>query len=265
MRRSACRSPSRRPAAAARASACSGSRGCSSGVSRVSRVPKAKTSTPRPSAPSRGGTAAAPGCRPPSSPTRRTARRACAASRLRRRKRRCDRVPARGDRAARQRAHVEDVSAAVGLQPARAPRGRALATRGDQLAGGGELLGASSRRSPCGAAPRAALVPISSGSPSAAASRPACASRRMRWARWRGRRGSASRRLGGADGLAQEPGVERAVEVVELLAPRDERRAQRPVDVVLPGDVDAVEAAQRVGEAPRPDLAARPRAARGRR
>ena len=100
-----------------------------------------------------------------------------------------------------------------------------------------------------------ALVPISSGSPLGrrVAARP-CASRRTRWARLGGWRGSSSRRLRRADGLAQEPGVEGAVEDVELLAPRDERRAQRPVDVVLPRDVDAVEAVQRVGEAARPDL-----------
>ena len=55
---------------------------------------------------------------------------------------------------------------------------------------------------------------------------------------------------------AQEPGLEGAVEGLEVLAPGDERGAQRPVDVVLARDVDAVQAAQRVLHAPRPDLQA---------
>ena len=55
---------------------------------------------------------------------------------------------------------------------------------------------------------------------------------------------------------AQEPGVERAIERLELLAAGDERLAKRPVHVLLAGEVDRVEAAQRVGDAPRADLEA---------
>ena len=57
-------------------------------------------------------------------------------------------------------------------------------------------------------------------------------------------------------GGAQEPRVEGAVERLEVLPPRDERLAQRPVDVLLPGEIDRIEAAQRIGDATGPDLEA---------
>jgi hypothetical protein len=58
------------------------------------------------------------------------------------------------------------------------------------------------------------------------------------------------------DGRTQEPGTERTVERLEILAPRYERLAKRPVDVLLPGEIDRVETSQRVGNAPRPDFEA---------
>ena len=48
--------------------------------------------------------------------------------------------------------------------------------------------------------------------------------------------------------------MERAVEGLEILAPGDERLSQRPVHVLLAGEVDRVEAPQRIGDAPRADL-----------
>ena len=66
------------------------------------------------------------------------------------------------------------------------------------------------------------------------------------------------RALGGAHrrqhGRAQEPGVERTVEEVELVVARDERLAEREVDVLLAGQVDGGDATQRVGDAARADL-----------
>src|SRR5262249_21714515 len=62
------------------------------------------------------------------------------------------------------------------------------------------------------------------------------------------------RRLEPAERLPQEPRLERAVEDVDLLPPRDEVRAERPVDVVAGGQVDDVEAAQRVGDPAGADL-----------
>ena len=53
---------------------------------------------------------------------------------------------------------------------------------------------------------------------------------------------------------AEEPGEEGAVEELELVVTRDERLAQREVDVLLAGQVDRVERAQRVGDATRADL-----------
>ncbi len=53
---------------------------------------------------------------------------------------------------------------------------------------------------------------------------------------------------------AQEPGGERAVEELELVVARDERLAEREVDVLLAREVDGVEAAKRVEHAARPDL-----------
>src|SRR5207245_326689 len=50
------------------------------------------------------------------------------------------------------------------------------------------------------------------------------------------------------DRRAQEPGTKGAVEGVEILVPRDEGLAQRPVDVVLALELDEVETSQRVGD-----------------
>ena len=69
----------------------------------------------------------------------------------------------------------------------------------------------------------------------------------------RGRRRKLERR----DRRAQEPGLEGAVEDLELLAARDEVGAQRPVDVVLTRQVYLVEAAEPVGDAVRADLQSR--------
>src|SRR5581483_1887845 len=55
----------------------------------------------------------------------------------------------------------------------------------------------------------------------------------------------------------QEPRVECPVEHVDLLVPRDERGAQRPVDVVAPGAVDVIEPGERVGDAAGADLESR--------
>ena len=48
--------------------------------------------------------------------------------------------------------------------------------------------------------------------------------------------------------------MERAIERLDVLAPRDERLPERPVDVVLPRQLDCVETLERVGHASRPDL-----------
>ena len=56
------------------------------------------------------------------------------------------------------------------------------------------------------------------------------------------------------DRAAQEPGDERAVEELELVVARDERLAEREVDVVLPREVDGAEAAHGILDAPGPDL-----------
>ena len=68
-----------------------------------------------------------------------------------------------------------------------------------------------------------------------------------------------SRRRLGAPGLdlgrhPHEPGAEGAVERVDLLGLRDERRAERPVDVLRVADVDLDEAVQRVAEPAGADL-----------
>ena len=56
------------------------------------------------------------------------------------------------------------------------------------------------------------------------------------------------------DRAAEEPGDERAVEELELVVARDERLAEREVDVLLPREVDRAESANRILDAPRPDL-----------
>ena len=55
-------------------------------------------------------------------------------------------------------------------------------------------------------------------------------------------------------GCAQEPGAEGAIEQVELVATRDERLPEGEEDVLLPGEVDGVERAQRVGDPTRAHL-----------
>jgi hypothetical protein len=62
------------------------------------------------------------------------------------------------------------------------------------------------------------------------------------------------RELEGPEGVAQEPRLERAVEDGDLVVARDERGAQRPVDVVAKRQVDVVEPAQRIGDPARADL-----------
>ena len=102
-----------------------------------------------------------------------------------------------------------------------------------------------------------ALCPRCSGSPSAArrvALQAHVPAHSLGVGRHRPRIGLARRR---ADRRREEPGAKRAIEGLELLAPGDERGAQRPVDVVLPRHVDPVEPAQGVGEATRADLHAR--------
>ena len=61
-------------------------------------------------------------------------------------------------------------------------------------------------------------------------------------------------RVGGSTGRPQEPRAERAIEQVELVAARDERLPQREVDVGLAREIDRVERAERIGDAPGPDL-----------
>src|SRR5206468_7366961 len=58
------------------------------------------------------------------------------------------------------------------------------------------------------------------------------------------------------EGRAQEPGPEGAVEGIEVLVAGDEGLPQRPVDVVLPLELDPVKAAERIGDAARADLEA---------
>src|SRR5947207_2761004 len=68
------------------------------------------------------------------------------------------------------------------------------------------------------------------------------------------------RRPGGELGLhggTEEPRVVCAIERLEILPARDERLAQRPVDVVLAGELDDREAFQRVGDPAGADLEAR--------
>ena len=163
-----------------------------------------------------------------------------------------DGVAARGDRGARQPAHVEDAPAPVRAQAVRAPRGPVRRHLGDQRPRGGELRGRHRRevleaqhlvRAVADAVGialgrRRLAVGVAAHAPGALAQLP--------------RVGLTPGRA--APGAPQEPGVERAVERLEVLAARDERRAQRPVDVLLARDVDVVEAAQRVGDPARPDL-----------
>jgi hypothetical protein len=56
---------------------------------------------------------------------------------------------------------------------------------------------------------------------------------------------------------ALEPGPEGAVEELDVVVPRDERRTQRPVDVVPAGEVDLREPDDGVGEPARADLESR--------
>ena len=148
----------------------------------------------------------------------------------------------------------------------RARRARALSSR---VAGGGCAAAAarprspgsasgpartpraSSRRSPSCAgarprssAPRLVSPPSSSGPGPGGAALPSLATLRRRL-----RRGRCGRHRG-----AEEPASEREVERLDVLAPRDERLPQRPVDVVLPRELDRVEAFQRVRDAARSDL-----------
>src|SRR5207248_5652897 len=55
-------------------------------------------------------------------------------------------------------------------------------------------------------------------------------------------------------GRALEPRREGRVERVEILGARDERLPERPVDVLAPGELDAVEAGERVLDPPRAHL-----------
>ena len=174
-----------------------------------------------------------------------------------------DGVAAGAERLADELAHVEAVAARVGAAAARGAQRPLLGDRRDQpldaavLVGRhlGEVLVAQEL-----VAGRAELERVARLVVRLAAGRV-----RERFADLLLRQ----RALGGAHrrqhGRPQEPGVERAVEEVELVVARDERLPQREVDVLLAGQVDGGDAAQRVGDATRARPRARPRAGRGRR
>ena len=237
----------------ARASAASGSRVARSGVSRVRRVPNANASTPR----------AGPHDRVQVEEQRPRVRvhRArdvaehdeLARDGLARLPRLLDRLAAGAQRPAAEPPQVEHVAARVGRAATRhAARPRAR-DRGHELAHALELLGRHlgevllAQELVPG---RAELV------------------RRVGVVRLVAVRARLERVAGDAvgpaprllladerrDRAAQEPRDERAIEELELVVARDERLAQREVDVVLPREIDGVEPAHRVGDAPRPDL-----------
>ena len=164
-----------------------------------------------------------------------------------------DGVAAGAQRAADEPPHVEHVAARVGRRRREARSGlvRAIVgiSRRTRRYSSGVISAKSfSRSSSC------AEAPSSSGSPSrsvllgfgVALDRDVDHARRLLLAGLQPRRRQHRR--------PQEPGVEGPVEEIELVVARDERLAQREVDVLLTGQVDRVERAQRVGDAPGPDL-----------
>ena len=201
-----------------------------------------RTRTPRRRAPTRlrrAETAAARACTPPSTPRRRRAERACAALRCGAGTfARSDRPPRASERRA-MRSQVEPPAARVRTQsprPSQRTRSRHLRHRLGEVR---ELLGRHRGK----VLPPQHLVDapadlsrLLSGTVVVAAPVGTRALREPR--RLLDRTRTAIRR---SRGRTQEPRGERAVEAFELLGPRDERRAQRPVDVLAVADVDAVE------------------------
>ena len=262
-RRSACRPTSRRRASAAAASAASGSRDAE--LARQPREPRAE----------RERLDAAPGAarrvqveqqRPgvrlhragdveQQDELARRLRRGCGRrarpdrrrSRATRARARARRAPTRGGRGA------GDACAAAGRATAICRISTRARANSSGVIAAKSCVRSSSSRAP-GADLELAAVELRAR---ARARRPCAAARRVAAAPPRAAAGGTAR--------AQEPGVERAVERLEVLAPRDERLAKRPVDVLLPAEVDRVEPAQRVGDPAAARPRGRPRAARGRR
>ena len=237
----------------ARASAASGSRVARSGVSRVSRVPNANASTPAPGADDR--------VQEEEERARVRVHRAgdvaeddeLPRDRLARLPRLLDRLAAGAERLRHEPTQVEPVAARVGrAAPRRAARPRprdrrhepahALELLGRHLgevllaqelvAGGAELVRRRRTRPP---RRRRLLLERVARDPVGEAPRLLLAHERR-------------------DRAAQEPGDERAIEELELVVARDERLPEREVDVVLPREIDRAEPANRVLDAPGPDL-----------
>ena len=262
-RRSACRPTSRRHARPRPPSAASGSRRPSSARQPCEpRAERERLDTPARSRARRAGRAAAPVRTPPSSRRCRAAARACAAP-----SRGCGRRGAPGRR--RSRARLRTSARTSSAPPRRSRRrrcvrrsGRATAIWRISDARAGELLGRHRRE--VARAQQLVVAPGADLDLAAVELRPR-PGRAALAARAGARGGVAPRGSGSRSRDAQEPGVERAVERLEVVAPRDERLPQRPVDVLLTREVDRVErrAARRRPAAGRPR--GRPRAARGRR
>ena len=61
---------------------------------------------------------------------------------------------------------------------------------------------------------------------------------------------------GGQHGCSKEPGIEGTVKQFELVVARDERLPKREVDILLAGQVDGRNPAERIGDATRANLEA---------
>ena len=235
--------------AAAASKAASGSRTPSSGVRRVSRVPNANVSTPRPEPRAawryRSSARAYASIEPDTSRIRTSLR--GAAARLRK---------ARSTGSPPVASEARTSPRTSSARPFESGRSRACAARGRTTAiawisfraranSSGVIAAKSFLRSSSSSlhAPRLASPPSSSGpGPGGAPLRRSPARRRRL-----GRCGVSHR-------SAEEPGVKGPVERFDVLVSRHERLPQRPVDVVLPGELDGVETLQRVGDAAGPDL-----------
>ena len=119
----------------------------------------------------------------------------------------------------------------------------------DQLASARELVRVIAAKSRVRRSSSRLHAPTSSSPPSTSGPGPGTPPFR----RWPGRRGAVAAR-GRATRDAEEPGVERTVERLEVLAAGDQRLPQGPVHVVLPAEIDRVEASQGVGDPARPDF-----------
>src|SRR3954451_4388083 len=162
------------------------------------------------------------------------------------------RVAARRERGPDEGTHVERASTAVAPKAVRAAPWPADGDLRDQRAGPRELV--RRHRSEV-ARPQQLVAAVRAGFDLAAVELGPGARRPDLSALGGLRRGFGRTQLGAGD-RPEEPRVEGAVERVEVLAPGHERLAKGPVHVFLAAEVDRVEPAERVGNAPWPDLEA---------